>query len=254
MAVLVDKCVFPGNRIVTLRDAHCQGRPDPNESLLFSTTLEQCDTQLKIDTKQQKATFRNTVIGKPKREKGVLFGRVLSFDFECTYDMNYTDIASDQRIDANVYDANTFSTGDLEYQINFYHDRNFTVPVPPSTTRRIGTRIYFEVEAIKPLEQLSFYVSECRVVELDTGREYKIIDNGGCLNEPLKMELHSSFTSNKAVRLSYTAFAFAGSSTIINQKVDCTVEVCSPPTPTTATTTTTGRSLCPVSQNEINCP
>ena len=247
MAVLVDKCVFPGTRHVTLRDAYCQARPDPNESLLFSTTLEQCDTQLKIDVDRQKATFRNTVIGRPKREKGVLFGRVLSFDFECTYDMNYTDISSDQRIDANVYDVNTFSTGDLEYRINFYYDRNFTIPVASDATpRRIGTRIYFEVEATKSLEQLSFYVSECRVVELDSGREYKIIDNGGCLNEPLKMELHSPFTSNKAIRLSYTAFAFAGSSTINNQQVECTVEVCG--------STSAEGSLCPASLDEINCP
>ena len=110
MAVLVDQCVFPGDRTVTLRGNHCQGKTDPNGSLLFSTTLEQCDTQLKIDYENQQATFRNSVIGKPRRQKGIMFGRVLSFDFECTYDMNYTDIASNQdRVMVEVQPLNSIS-------------------------------------------------------------------------------------------------------------------------------------------------
>ena len=96
MAVLVDQCVFPGDRALSLRDSFCVGRPNPEGSVLFSTLLEQCDTQLKIDVDAQKATFRNSVIGQPRRHKGVIFGRRLSFDFQCTYDMNYTDVASDQ--------------------------------------------------------------------------------------------------------------------------------------------------------------
>ena len=90
----------------------------------------------------------------------------------------------------------------MDYKINFFHDSDYKVPVAKNSTQRIGTRIYYEVAATKPLQKLSFYVSECRVVEIGTENIYKIIENK-CLNKPLQMEIHSDFVSQTSIRLSY---------------------------------------------------
>ena len=181
MAVLVDKCVIPGERTLGLNDfnvnilllqvddneyVQCVPKQDPNGDYLFSTTLEKCGTLLKIDENGENATFRNTIIAKPYRRKGVAFGRDLKFDVQCTYGMTYLDAQGGQEIENGIYETKTFSTGSLNFDLDFYTGSSYDAKVDADNNpRRVGNTIFFDVHALVPLDKLSFYVTDCTVTE-----------------------------------------------------------------------------------------
>ena len=120
---------------------------------------------LKINSNATEATFKNTVIAKPYRRKGVAFGRDLKFDFQCTYDMSYQDVHAGQEIENGVYQTETAATGSLNFGLRWFTGSDFAEEATENHPKRVGNQIFFDVHALAPLEGLSFFVENCTVSE-----------------------------------------------------------------------------------------
>lgn len=227
IAVLVSECVIPGERTLGLRDFNCVPKQDPNGDYLFSTTLEKCGTMLKINENATEATFKNTVIAKPYRRKGVAFGRDLKFDFQCKYDMNYQDVHAGQEIENGVFETETAASGSLKFGLRWFTGSDYATEATEDHPKRVGNQIFFDVHALAPLENLSFFVENCTVSEKNSDLTYSIIMDR-CGDKYTKTKFESGFFSKTSVQISYTAFTFVSSGDLSQQSVSCAVTICEP--------------------------